>query len=216
MKILHLPQGGEEWLQARCGVITASRFVDARTKLTRASKNGKAGDLAGDAIRYAWTIIMERISGKPVDDTFVTWQMKRGTALEPYARMAYETQTGAFVTESGIAFTDDSKFGYSTDGLVDDEGLIEIKCPAAPEKIGAAWSNPDEAEAEYIDQMQGGMWITGRKWCDLVVYCPWLEPIGKDVFVKRIHRDDNYIEKLEADLLEFKKLVDQYEARLRA
>lgn len=215
MKILHLQQGSEEWLAARAGVITASRFTDARSKLSRASKNGAAGDMSGTALDYAWTIVMERISGHPLDDTFVTWQMKRGTELEPAARMEYETLTGAFVSESGIALTDDGSFGYSTDGLVDDDGLVEIKCPAACQKIGAIWSHPETAEAEYIDQMQGGMWITGRQWCDLVVYCPWLESVGKQLFVKRIERNEEYIETLETDLMAFKTLVDKYESILR-
>lgn len=216
MKVLYLEQGSEAWLMARAGVATASRFADARAKLSRASKNGVAGDPAGSAIDYAWSIALERIAKKNIDESFSTWQMRRGTELEPHARLAYELQTGLLASESGIAFTDCGKYGYSTDGLVDVDGLIEIKCPAAPQKIGAIWSNPDDADAEYIDQIQGGLWVTGRQWCDLVVYCPWLEPVGKDLFIKRIKRDDAYITALESDLAGFSKLVDQYEAVLRA
>jgi hypothetical protein len=216
MIVLHLEQGSEEWLQARAGICTASRFSDARAKLSRASKNGVAGDPAGSALDYAWSVALERIAGKPVDESFSTWQMKRGTELEPHARLAYELQTGLIASESGIAITDCGRFAYSTDGLCGDDGLIEIKCPAAPVKIGVIWSNPEEADAEYIDQIQGGMWVTGRKWCDLVVYCPWLESVGKDLFIKRIMRDEAYIESLASDLAGFSKLVDQYEAILRA
>lgn len=216
MIVLHLEQGSEAWLQARAGLCTASRFSDARAKLSRASKNGVAGDPAGSALDYAWSVALERIAGKPVDESFSTWQMKRGTELEPHARLAYELQTGLLASESGIAITDCGRFAYSTDGLCGDDGLIEIKCPAAPAKIGAIWSNPDEADAEYIDQIQGGMLVTGRLWCDLVVYCPWLESVGKDLFIKRIKRDEIYIESLASDLAGFSKLVDQYEAILRA
>lgn len=216
MIVLHLEQGSEAWLQARAGICTASRFSDARAKLSRASKNGIAGDPAGSALDYAWSVALERIAGKPVDESFSTWQMKRGTELEPHARLAYELQTGLLASESGIAITDCGRFAYSTDGLCGDDGLIEIKCPAAPAKIGAIWSNPDEADVEYIDQIQGGMLVTGRLWCDLVVYCPWLESVGKDLFIKRIQRDEAYIESLAADLAGFSKLVDQYEAILRA
>lgn len=216
MKVLHLEQGSDAWLLARAGVCTASRFGDARAKLSRASKNGVAGDPASSALDYAWAIALERIAGKPVDESFSTWQMKRGTELEPHARLAYELQTGLLASESGIAFTDCGAYAYSTDGLCGDDGLIEIKCLSAPAKIGAIWSNPEEADAEYIDQIQGGMWVTGRQWCDLVVYCPWLESVGKDLFIKRIKRDDAYIDALEADLSGFSKLVDQYEAVLRA
>lgn len=216
MRIVECEQGSETWFQLRSGVCTASRFSEARSKLSRASKNGSAGDPSGDALTYAWSVAIERINGKSIDLQFATPAMRRGTELEPHARLAYELQTGLLASESGIAITDCGKFAYSTDGLCGDDGLIEIKCPAAPQKIGAIWSNPEEADAEYIDQIQGGMWVTGRQWCDLVVYCPWLESVGKDLFIKRIHRDDEYIGSLEADLLGFSKLVDKYESVLRA
>lgn len=216
MKIIECEQGSETWFQLRAGVCTASRFSEARSKLSRASKNGSAGDPSGDALTYAWAVAIERINGKSIDLQFATPAMRRGTDLEPHARLAYELQTGLLASESGIAISDCGKFAYSTDGLCGDDGLIEIKCPAAPQKIGAIWSNPEEADAEYIDQIQGGMWVTGRQWCDLVVYCPWLESVGKDLFIKRIKRDEAYIGALEADLIGFSKLVDRYEEILRA
>ena len=216
MKNIECEQGSETWFQLRTGVCTASRFSEARSKLSRASKNGSAGDPSGDALAYAWSVAIERINGKSIDIQFATPAMRRGTELEPHARLAYELQTGLLASESGIAITDCGKFAYSTDGLCGDEGLIEIKCPAAPQKIGAIWSNPEEADVEYIDQIQGGMWVTGRQWCDLVVYCPWLESVGKDLFIKRIKRDEAYIESLAADLAGFSRLVDQYEIVLRA
>lgn len=214
MITLHLEQGTDAWLAARAGVITASRFADARSRLTRASKNGKAGDFTGKATEYAWTVAMERIAGKPLDQAFETWQMRRGTELEPEARMAYEMATGLLAGESGIILTDDHTFGYSSDGMVQDDGLIEIKCPTNCQKIGTIWSDPEHAVDEYIDQIQGGLWITGRKWCDFIMYCPWLEPIGKELFIRHIKRDDDYIEQLEADLLAFDKLVNEYVERI--
>jgi hypothetical protein len=210
MITLNLVQGSDSWLQARAAVITASRFVDARAKLTRKSKTGEAGDFAAKAIDYAWTVALERIACKPLDDTFVTWQMRRGSTLEPEARMAYEMETGLLAGESGLLLTDDSVFGYSSDGLVDDDGMVEIKCPANCQKIGTTWANPDSAVDDYIDQIQGGMWITGRKWCDFIMYCPWLESVGKELFVKRVLRDDNYIEALESDLMEFHRMVSVF------
>lgn len=215
MIFVDYPQGSPQWLQERAGVITASRFSDARAKLTKASKSGKAGDPSGTAIKYAWTIAMERIAGKPLDDTFETWQMKRGSELEPMARMAYEARTGYIVEESGLVLTDDRLFGYSTDGSIEQDGMVEIKCPAACDKLGSIWARPEEAEAEYIDQINGGLWITGRKWCDLVVYCPWLEPVGKELFIKRIERDEDAIDALERDLWQFQQLASQYEQILR-
>ncbi len=181
-------QGSDAWLKSRAGVITASRFSDARARLTRAGKNGKAGDPAAKAIEYAWQVALERIAGEPVSPAFETWQMRRGTELEPEARMTYEAETGLLASEKGLILTDDRAFGYSSDGLVSDEGLIEIKCPANCQKIGDIWSDPDNAAAEYIDQIQGGMWITGRQWCDFIMYCPWLEPVGKELFPHRTRR----------------------------
>lgn len=214
--LINEPQGSDAWLKSRSGVITASRFAEARMKLTRATKNGKAGDPAGKAIEYAWQVALERIAGEPVSPAFETWQMRRGTELEPEARMTYEAWTGLLASEKGLILTDDRAFGYSSDGQVGDDGLIEIKCPANCQKIGDIWTNPEAAADEYIDQIQGGMWITGRKWCDFIMYCPWLEPVGKELFRKRIERDDDYIAELERDLFAFRRLVDHYEATLRA
>ena len=143
--------------------------------------------------------------GEPTEDTFQTFEMRRGTELEPLARIAYEARTGNLAEESGIALTDDRIFGYSTDGFVDDDGLIEIKCPNSARKIIEIWENCDLSEYEH--QIQGGMWITGRKWCDFIMYAPQLEPIGRHLFVKRIERDDNFIEKMETQLWDFAKRV---------
>lgn len=216
MKVLNHPQGSEDWLRARCGVITASRFADARKKLTRASGDRKAGDAHSDAIKYAWLIAVETIAREPLDDTYVTYAMQRGRELEPRARAVYEARTGAWVEEVSLVLTDDERFGYSADGFRDDDGLVEIKCPMACDKLGQVWANPEEAHLEYIDQINGGLWITGRKYCDLIVYCPWLAPVGKDLFVKRIQRDEAAIEALEADLVAFMRIVDGYLQILRS
>ncbi|WP_423454331.1 lambda exonuclease family protein [Ottowia sp. VDI28] len=242
-----LSAGSRDWLHARCGVATASRFTDARQKVgalsgqqlayVNAIRSGlpelEARDMAGykakptsgaiakaiqgqateepgaDAIKYAWLIAMETISREPLDETFVTYAMRRGRELEPRARMVYERRTGALVEEVSLILTDDERFGYSADGFVDDDGLVEIKCPLACDKLGQVWESPETAHLEYIDQINGGLWITGRLWCDLIVYCPWLEAVGKDLFVKRIYRDDNAIEALESDLVGFMRLVDR-------
>lgn len=201
-------QGSPEWLQSRAGVITASRFKDACDTL-------KSGAPSDKQAKYMWLVIMERIAKSPLEDVFVTWQMKRGTELEPIARAAYEAETGELIEQSGIVLTDDRVFGYSTDGFVGSEGLIEIKCPSACDKLGAIWTSPQDAESEYIDQINGGLWITGRKWCDLVVFCPWLESVGKHLFIKRIFRNDDAIERLESSLLKFAGLVESNGALMR-
>jgi exodeoxyribonuclease (lambda-induced) len=133
--------------------------------------------------------------------------------MEAQARMIYEARTRSFVTEAGICLTDDGVFGYSSDGLVDEDGLIEIKAPIDSSKILAMLQTGDTSE--YDHQMQGGMWITGRKWCDFIMYVPDLAAVGKDLFVKRVFRDDAFIDDMVEKLSEFDKLVGRYEAVLR-
>ena len=133
--------------------------------------------------------------------------------MEAAARVVYETRFGLIAQESGIVKTDDDWFGYSTDGLVDDDGLIEIKCPVDSNKIMAMFNTGDTSE--YDHQIQGGMWITGRQWCDFLMYVPDLETVGNDLYVKRIYRDEQFIEKLETDLMKFRARVQMTEAMLR-
>ena len=253
MIVLNHPQGSQDWLQARVGAITASRFSDARSMVggltqqqqtyVSAIQAGKGqasalleagyknkpnaaavelalagqpvGEPSAKAISYAWLIAMETIAREPLDDMFVTYAMRRGQELEPRARAVYEQRTGAWVEEVSLILTDDERFGYSADGFRDDDGLIEIKCPMACDKLGEVWQHPEAAHLEYIDQINGGLWITGRKYCDLIVYCPWLAPVGKDLFVKRIWRDENAIEQLESRLVRFMRLVDSFVEILR-
>lgn len=166
------------------------------------------------ARRYAADLMMEQISGKPYGQPARSWILDRGHEMEFAARMRYEARTGSFVTEAGLCLTDDEVFGYSTDGLVDQDGLIEIKAPVDSLKVMAMWETGDVSE--YVHQMQGGMWITGRKWCDFIMYVPDLANVGKDLFIKRIHRDDAFIDAMVADLNRFAKMVDTYKALIRA
>jgi hypothetical protein len=207
MKVIHCLQGTPEWLQLRAGVITCSEFRVAISKLTRTSGSKKAGDPTDASDKYAATKAIERISKKPYAEPIKAWALERGHILEESARVAYEAR-GEFVTESGFVLTDDSLFGYSTDGLVGEEGLIEIKCPIDSLKIAEMHETGDVSE--YIHQMQGGMWVTGRKWCDFIMYVPDLEAVGKDLYVKRIERDDNFIDDMVEHLLSFNRTVDRY------
>lgn len=207
----------------KAGVKEAEALAIAEYKKTptaagiRRALAGEQVDMPSDlAIRYAWLLGMERIAEEPLDDTFVTYAMRRGRELEPIARAKYEARFGVAVTESGILLTDDRLYGYSTDGQVYGQpGGVEIKCPMAADKLGTVWEHPETAEAEYISQIDGGMWLSAWEWIDLVVYCPWLESVGKDLFTKRIWRDDDRIEKLESGLVEFTRMSQRFEAILR-
>lgn len=212
MKLIACEQGTPEWHSARVGVITASRFKDACDRL-KPKKGEQVGAPSAKCIAYAAEVAVERVSGQPAGDTFTTWQMRRGTELEPRARLAYELASGNVAEESGVALTDDGLFGYSTDGFIGAHGCMEIKCPASPEKLVGMWRDRDLSE--YMHQIQGGLWLTGRRWCDFVMYAPQLAPVGKDLFVLRVERDEAFIEQLEADLMAFAAMVADNERVLR-
>lgn len=208
MKFIECPQGTPEWHAARAGKITASCFADAISRCTRKSGSRDAGDPTAVAERYAADLAIERISGQPHGEPPKAWILERGHEMEAAARMHYEARTGSFVTEAGICVTDDGIFGYSSDGLVDDDGLIEVKAPIDSSKILAMWETGDTSE--YDHQMQGGLWITGRKWCDFLMYVPDLAAVGKDLFVKRVFRDDAFIDAMVEKLAEFDGMVQHY------
>lgn len=211
MILINCAQGSAEWHQARAGCITASMFETARAKLKSGSNKGQP---TAAALDYAFRLAVERISGEPLDGGFETWQMKRGHELEPEARMEHELQSGLIVQTAGFVTTDDGAFGASADGLINDDGGSEYKCFVSPEKVRAF--HIDNDASGIIDQVQGCMWITGRKWWHIGMYCPALEAAGKQLWWRQFERDDNYIEQMEAELWEFKLLVDQYEAKLRS
>ena len=184
MKMLNsFEQGSPEWKQARAGKVTASRAKDARDRL-------KSGAASGKQIAYACQVALERVSHQPADATFENWQMREGHVQEPIARAAYERRTGNLVDEVGALATDDDLFLYSPDGLIDGDGLLEVKTLFSPERIMTIVGNGDVSD--FIDQCMFGLWLTGRQWIDLVVWVPSLEHLT----IKRIDRDEDYIEEI--------------------
>lgn len=180
----------------------------------RAIKGEDTSQPSDTAKRYAADLAIERISGQPHGEPPKAWVLERGHEMEARARMLYEARTGAFVTEAGICLDESLIFGYSTDGLVDHDGLIEIKAPIDSIKIMEMWARGDTSE--YDHQIQGGLWLTGRKWCDFIMYVPDLAAAGKDLYVKRIMRDENFIDGMVAKLSQFDLMVQEYEAVFRA
>jgi YqaJ-like viral recombinase domain len=208
MIFIDCEQGVPEWHQARVGVITASTFSDALSVLKRKSGDKEVGDFTDASDTLAANTALERISGKPYGDTFQTYAMKRGSEQEAFARIRYESLYNTVVAECGIVLTDDRLFGYSTDGFVGEDGMIEVKTPQNSLKVGKMLET--ENVEEYIHQIQGGLWITGRKWCDFIMYIPPLECIDNDLYVRRIYRDDDFITEMETGLLKFNKRVEYY------
>jgi hypothetical protein len=179
----------------------------------RAIAGEKVGDPSDAALNYAFRLAIERISGTPLDEGFETWQMKRGHDLEPAARVTHEAAAGVIVDRAGFVTTDDGRFGASADGLIGNDGGSEYKCLVSPEGLREVLLSDDISE--FIDQVQGCMWITGRRYWHFALYCPALAPLGTELYWRRVERDETYIEELEIDLLQFSALVDQYERTLR-
>ena len=145
---------------------------------------------------------------------FANAAMRTGTEQEPHARMHYEAITGNLVQEVGFITTDDGLFGLSPDGLIGDDGVLEVKTMVSSDTLFTAVADGDLSS--YIDQCNGYLWLLGRQWVDLCLWCPDLESIGLQMTIHRITRDEAAIELLEADLLAFAGRVDCYEAALRS
>jgi len=213
LKTTDFPQGSEAWLQVRAGVITASRAKDARSRL-KPLKGETVGKPSAKMLAYAKQVAVERIAQRPVDKFFETWQMKEGQIEESNARQAYEADSGAFVDEAGFITTDDGIFGYSADGLIGEDGLLEVKSLFSSERIVDLIGERDVSD--FRDQCLMGFFVTGRKWIDVVLWAPALKNINREKTVVRIARDEDEMYLFEQDMLFFKALADKYETQLRS
>jgi putative phage-type endonuclease len=200
-----MDQRTEEWFSARLGKVTASRVADVMAK----TKSGPSASRAN----YMADLICERLTGQR-QEGFTSTAMQWGTDTEPQARAAYEFMTDAAVIETGLCLHPMiADFGASPDGLVGEDGLLEIKCPNSAAHIETLLSG--EAPAKYKTQMQSQMACTGRAWCDFVSFDPRL-PADMQLFVKRVHRDDAFIWTMEAEIVAFLDELTQKLDALRA
>lgn len=197
-------QGTPEWFAARCGRATASRFSDVLAAI-------KVGEAAARR-NYKAQLVCERMTGVPAE-AFESAAMKWGTEQEPFARMAYEAKTGEIVEETGFIAHPEMMAGASPDGLIGTDGGFECKCPNTATHIDTLLKG---MPAEHLPQVQGCMWITGRKWWDFVSYDPRL-PERLQLYVQRVERDNDYIATLEVSvsrfLIEVDELVSQLERK---
>lgn len=210
-------QGSAGWLDARRGVITGSRFKDCRDFKNPTAAQKKEGLTVGDPsskmLLYAMDVARERCGGK-AQEVYQNGAMRFGTEQEPLARLAYERRTGNLVEEAGFICTDDRLFGVSVDGLVNEDGLIEIKTIVSSETLFTVLVDGDISG--YMDQINGELWLLGRQWCDLVLWAPDLVDMGLELTIIRIHRNDDELNSLEEDLMGFATMVKRNEAALRA
>lgn len=198
-----IEQRTDAWFQARAGRATASRIADIMAR----TKSGPSASRAN----YAAQLIAERLTGT-VEQGYVNAAMQHGIDQEANARTCYEFEAGVSVTEIGfVEHPSIAMSGASPDGLVGDDGMVEIKCPGTAKHIGTLTG--DEIDGKYIKQMQWQMACAGRQWCDFVSYDPRL-PVEMQLHVRRVSRDDVAIAEMEAAVGEFLAEVDATVARL--
>lgn len=197
-----------EWHADRCGRFTGSRFVDVLARNKRTGEKLKAWH------SLCWQVACERLTGVQ-DEGPDGYALRWGREVEPFAREAYEFETGHIVEEVGfITHPAYPMAGCSPDGLIGADGGIEMKSPKSSlvhlERL--VTGIPDE----YVPQVQGCMWVTGREWWEFVSYDPRM-PEPHRLFVQRIERDEQFISELAAAVLEAEsrvlEILEQIERR---
>ena len=187
-----MEQGTEEWFTIRIGKVTASRVADVIAK----TKTG----YSATRDNYMAQLICERLTGLK-GESFTNAAMQHGTDTEPLARAAYEALKDVLVDEVGfVPHPTIEMAGASPDGLVGDDGLLEIKCPNTATHIETLISKV--VPGKYNTQMQFQMACTGRKWCDFVSFDNRL-PEELQLFVMRVPRDEVFIRLIESEIVQF-------------
>ena len=195
MKIYNFEQRTEDWYNIRKGKMTAS---NAETIIA----NGKGLET------YIYNLMAEHYSSAEKEN-YINADMQRGIDLEPEARLEFEFYTDLDVQEVGFIEYNDF-IGVSPDGLIGDDGLIEIKCPN--DSIYFKLLLSDNIKPEYIAQMQMQMYVTDRQYCYFVSYNPNFE---KSLYIKKINRDEEMIEKLKKGLERGTELIKEIKKNFR-
>lgn len=193
-----LIQGSPEWLAARVGSLGASNVHDVIAKT-------KSGYAASRMNKMA-EMVVEIVTNRPYD-RYVSKEMTFGTEQQPAATASYEWHTGRDVKECGLfRHPTIARTHASPDGLIGDDGLIEIKVPNSATHLDTLLGAP--IAARYITQMHWQMKCTGRQWCDFVSFDPNM-PAELQLAIIRVERDDKMIEQIEAEVRSFLAELDQ-------
>lgn len=188
LEILDVEQGTEEWYQVRSGIITASEFGTVMAK-------GRGGSESLTRSKYLCRLVGERMSGQfDKFDSYTNSNMTRGKEWEPEVRDRHTLAINEEVKVCGFLRRGD--IGCSPDGLIGDKGLAEYKTAIYSKHIYTM--KQDQVPAEHVPQVQGGLWVSGREWCDFVSFSP-----GLPLFRKRVYRDENYIAMMKAEVDRF-------------
>ncbi|MFA5298153.1 MAG: lambda exonuclease family protein [Lutibacter sp.] len=190
MKIINCIQGTDEWFAARLGKITASRFGNV---LCNSSGRNT----------YMIKLIAERLTGL-AQDGYTNGAMQWGIETEPQARAYYEALNNITVQLAGFIELDENT-GGSPDGLVGEDGILEIKCPNSTTHITTIIKG--KMPTEYNPQVQGLLWITGRQWCDFISFDPRMN--NRTFWSTRVFRDEKYIIVLQEAVKQFVKELNE-------
>ncbi len=194
-----LEQNSEAWLLARCGIPTASGFSDVIA-------SGRGGAPSKTRQTYLYKLTGERITGKPAEN-YRNSYMDRGHEVEDQARAWYELVSETTVEQVGFVRCDERRIGCSPDGLIGNDGALEIKSVAPHLLIPILLSG--EFPSEHRAQTQGALWVTGRQWIDCVAFYP-----GMPGLKTRATRDEPYIASLAVAVREFNAEIDSLVQRL--
>ena len=187
MQIINCNQNSEEWYKIRLGIATASSFSKIITSTGKSSTSLK---------EYAYQLVSEKLALEQ-DEFYSNAILERGNELENEAREYYEEICLKKVDQVGFILNKDENYGYSPDGLIGNDGLIEIKCPLQKNHTKYLYDNI--LPTEYKAQVQGGLLVSNRKWCDFISYHPnFIEE--KKMLIIRIVRDEEYIQLLRTGL----------------
>lgn len=196
MIILDIEQGTDEWFNARLGIPTASRFKDIITPAK--------GDKSKSYKNYMYELIAEKLT-KGKEDFFKSEWMERGNEIEPLARSSYEFLHDVNVQEIGMILNNDRTIGISPDGLIGDNGGLEIKCPK-PSTI-VKYMLAGDLPLEYKPQVMGSLWVSEREYWDFFAFHPHM-----DYFQLRVYRDESYIKKMDQHINDFvDEMLESYE-----
>ena len=195
-------QGTESWFADRLGKVTASRLADVLAK----TKTG----YSASRNNYMTQLVLERITQTRAE-SYSNAAMAWGTEQEPFARAAYEAHTGQMVEEVGfMPHPDIEAAGASPDGLVGDDGMVEIKCPSSSTAL-EVWLTHSQGgnpvDAKYYAQMQWQMRCADRSWCDYVVFDPRM-PAKAQLFIYRVERNAEWLKIAEDEVTTFLADVD--------
>lgn len=198
--IIRCDQGSQSWHDVRLGIPTGSGVGKILT--------AKKLDLSSQSWKYRNQLLADWIAGYPASEIEASGFMELGKELEPRARAFYAMERGVPVEEVGFVMRADRRTGCSPDGLVGDDGGVEIKCPALHTHIGYL-ADPATFVEAYRGQVQQALYITGREWWDMLSFSTVVRPV-----MVRVEPEPEYHAALDAALATFLDDLDAWKEKL--